>query len=157
MPNNIIVGLDPGINLVGFSFITGSKKEPKILDFGVLKTEPLPKEMMHLRLLEIAEDFESLLIKYKPSKAVVEDLFFFKNQKTIIAVSQARGMLLYLLAKHNVEVLSMTPLQLKQYLCGYGRATKKQVQFMVQKVYKLDSIPKPDDAADSLALAWLGL
>ena len=112
---------------------------------------------MPFRLLEIAQDLEFLLDKYKPVKAFVEDLFFFKNSKTVISVAQSRGVLLYLLAKKKVEIYSLTPLQVKQSFCGYGRADKKQIQKMVQKVYNLDEIPKPDDAADSLAMAWLAL
>ncbi len=82
---------------------------------------------------------------------------FFKNQKTIISVAQSRGVILYLLAKNNVQTKSVTPLQVKQTLCGYGRATKLQMQKMVQKVFGFQNLPKPDDAADSLAMAWWGL
>ena len=151
------LGLDPGTNLVGFAFVKGSKKNPEICDYGVLTTEVQERSKMPERLLEIGQDLETLLKKYKPEKALVEDIFFFKNQKTIISVSQSRGVLLYLLAKQGVQINSITPLQLKQSICGYGRATKKQVQTMVQKVYNLKELPKPDDAADSLAMAWIGL
>jgi crossover junction endodeoxyribonuclease RuvC len=153
----MVLGLDPGTNLVGFAFCTGTQKKPKIEDFGVIKTLPKSREEMPFRLLEIAQDLEFLLDKYKPVKAFVEDLFFFKNSKTVISVAQSRGVLLYLLAKKKVEIYSLTPLQVKQSFCGYGRADKKQIQKMVQKVYNLDEIPKPDDAADSLAMAWLAL
>jgi crossover junction endodeoxyribonuclease RuvC len=151
------IGIDPGTATVGFSLVSGTRKDPVIHEYGILQTLPQPKEMMPLRLLEIGQDLESIIIKYKPDNAVVEDLFFFKNAKTVISVAQSRGLILYLLAKHNVKILELTPLQIKQTLCGYGRATKIQVQNMVKKVYKLDQIPKPDDAADSLAMAWLGL
>jgi crossover junction endodeoxyribonuclease RuvC len=153
----MIVGIDPGTATVGFSFVSGTKRDPIIHEFGILQTLPQAKEKMPLRLLEIGTDLEMLLEKYNPTKAVVEDLFFFKNQKTVIQVAQSRGVLLYLLAKRNIEIISATPLQIKQTLCGYGRADKKQVQLMVQKIFKLDEIPKPDDAADSLAMAWYGL
>jgi crossover junction endodeoxyribonuclease RuvC len=105
----------------------------------------------------LGQDLETLLQKYQPEIAVVEDLFFFKNQKTVISVAQSRGMVLFLLAKYGLTIHSLTPLQVKQYLCGYGRATKKQIQFMVKKVYNLEKNPKPDDAADSLGMAWLYL
>jgi crossover junction endodeoxyribonuclease RuvC len=151
------IGIDPGTATVGFSLVGGTRRDPVIHEYGILQTLPLPKDQMPFRLLELGRDLESILIKYKPDNAVVEDLFFFKNAKTVISVAQSRGMILYLLAKHNVKILELTPLQIKQSLCGYGRATKLQVQNMVKKVYKLEQIPKPDDAADSLAMAWLGL
>ena len=152
-----IVGIDPGTATVGFAFIQGTKQSPEILEYGVLKTQALPSDMMPQRILEIGNDIESLLDLYKPTKAVVEDLFFFKNHKTVISVAQSRGVILYLLAKRGIKITSVTPLQVKQTLCGYGRADKKQVQTMVQKIYGLDSLPKPDDAADSLAMAWWGI
>jgi crossover junction endodeoxyribonuclease RuvC len=153
----MILGIDPGINIVGFAFVEGTKKNPIIVDYGILHTEKQERNKTHLRILEIAQDLESLIIKYVPTKAVIEDLFFFKNAKTVISVAQARGVMLYLLAKHNVEVISVTPLQVKQTLTGYGRADKKQVQKMIQKIFELDELPKQDDAADALGMAWLGL
>jgi crossover junction endodeoxyribonuclease RuvC len=151
------IGIDPGTATVGFSLVEGTKQNPIIIEYGVLTTKAGPREIMPQRLLEIATDLESLLKKYKPDRAVVEDLFFFKNAKTVISVAQSRGVTLYLLAKYNVEIIEVTPLQVKQTLCGYGRATKQQMQQMVKRIYKLDEIPKPDDAADSLAMAWIGL
>jgi crossover junction endodeoxyribonuclease RuvC len=153
----IVIGIDPGTATVGYAISTGTKKKPVILDYGVLHTEPLPKEQMPNRLAEIGGDLEQLLDKYCPTHAIIEDLFFFKNITTAISVAQSRGVLLYILAKRGVSILSLTPLEIKQGISGYGRATKKQVQTMVQKVYQLPSPPKPDDAADALAMAWLGL
>lgn len=153
----IVIGIDPGTATVGYAISRGSKKNPEILDYGVLHTEPLPREQMPYRLKEIGQDLEILLKKYKPTHAIIEDLFFFKNQSTAISVAQSRGVLLYLLAKHNISILSLTPLEIKQGICGYGRATKKQVQIMVQKVFQLPNPPMPDDAADALAMSWLGL
>jgi crossover junction endodeoxyribonuclease RuvC len=153
----MVLGVDPGLNIVGFAFVKGSVSEPEIIDYGILHTEKQSRENSHFRLLEIGQDFEQLLQKFSPTKAVVEDLFFFKNAKTVIQVAQSRGVILYLLSKYNVEVVSKTPLQVKQTLTGYGRATKKQVQEMVKKIYHLDQIPQPDDAADALAMAWMGL
>ena len=156
-PDEVIVGIDPGTATVGFAFSKGSRRNPEILEYGILQTQPLPADMMPQRILEIANDLESLLDIYKPTVAVVEDLFFFKNAKTVISVAQSRGVILYLLAKRGIRIHSATPLQIKQTLCGYGRADKRQVQMMVQKVYNMDSLPTPDDAADSLAMAWWGL
>jgi crossover junction endodeoxyribonuclease RuvC len=153
----MIIGLDPGTATVGYSFVSGNKQHPIIHDYGILQTDARPKEEMPDRLLELGTDLEILLLKYKPTLAVVEDLFFFRNTTTVISVAQSRGMMLYLLRKHNCEVKSLTPLQIKQTLTGYGRADKKQMQTMVKRIYKLDHVPKPDDAADSLAMAYLGL
>jgi len=152
-----IIGIDPGTATVGYAFVDGNKKNPTILDYGVLTTAARDKEFMPDRLVELGEDLEILLQKFKPTHAMIEDLFFFRNVTTVISVAQSRGMMLYLLRKHGVSIASATPLQIKQTLCGYGRASKKQVQAMTQKIYKLDFIPKPDDAADALALAWYGL
>jgi crossover junction endodeoxyribonuclease RuvC len=152
-----VIGIDPGTNIVGFAITEGTQNNPKILNFGVLHTKPSVSSNMPNRLVEIAEDLESLVKKYKPQKAVVEDIFFFKNQKTIISVAQSRGVILYILAKYKIVITSLTPLQIKQNVCGYGRASKKQVQEMVKQIYKLEKVPKPDDASDSLAMAWLGL
>jgi crossover junction endodeoxyribonuclease RuvC len=153
----IVIGIDPGTATVGYAISTGTKKKPVILDYGVLHTEPLPKEQMPNRLVEIGTDLELLLNKFHPTHAIIEDLFFFKNLSTAISVAQSRGVLLYILAKRGISILSLTPLEIKQGISGYGRATKKQVQTMVQKVYQLPCPPKPDDAADALAMAWLGL
>lgn len=153
----MIIGIDPGTATVGFSLVSGTKKEPFIHEYGILQTPALPKEKMPDRLLEIGLDLEQLIKKFQPTKAVVEDLFFFKNQKTVISVAQSRGMMIYILKKNNVEIISLTPLQIKQTITGYGRAPKGQMQNMVKRLYKLDEIPKPDDAADSLAMAWIGL
>ena len=152
-----VLGLDPGLATVGFAVVEGSKKNPQIFEYGVFKTQPIGLEMLSVRLLEIGNDIENIVLKYKPDKAVVESLFFYNNQKTAINVSHARGVLLYILAKHHVQVESLTPLQLKQIVCGYGQANKKQIQNMVQKLFNLAELPKPDDAADSLGLAWCGL
>ena len=150
-----VIGIDPGTATVGFSVVEGTKQNPVILEYGILQTSS--KDKMEKRLLEIGNDLEFLLQKYQPKTAVVEDLFFFKNAKTVISVAQARGVILYILTKYNVEIISLTPLQIKLGTCGYGKADKKQMQTMVQKIFKLDQLPKPDDAADSLAMAWLGL
>ena len=124
------------------------------LDFGVVKTD-LPN--LPERLVQIAQDLELLIGKYQPQQAVVEQLFFFKNQKTAMDVAQSRGVVLYLLAKHKIDIIQVTPMQVKQAVCGYGKASKQQVQKMMQKIFNLESLPKPDDATDSLAIAWCGL
>lgn len=153
----MIIGIDPGTATVGFSFISGSKQTPVIHDFGVLTTTPRPKEQMPDRLLEIATDLEGLIKKHRPQKAIVEQLFASRNITTVISVAQARGVIVYLLRKHGVEIASLTPHEIKQAVTGFGRADKKQMQIMVQKIFKLDTLPKPDDAADALGMGWIGL
>lgn len=156
-PRKTVLGLDPGTATVGFALVTGTKKNPQIQQYGVLRTLPQPAEMMPYRLLEIGRDLEDLIQMHQPDLAIVEDIFYFKNQTTIISVAQSRGVCLYLMAKYGMEIRKLTPLQIKQAITGYGRATKKQIQQIVQKIYGLQSLPKPDDAADALAIAWLGL
>ncbi len=153
----MILGIDPGLATIGYAFVKGTNKDPIIEDYGILETKAQNKEFLAYRLLEIGNDLQDLITKYKPIKAIVEDLFFFKNLKTAINVAQSRGVILYILQKNNVEINSVTPLQVKQSVCGYGRATKKQIQNMIQRIYNLDDLPFPDDASDSLAMAWLGL
>jgi crossover junction endodeoxyribonuclease RuvC len=153
----MVIGLDPGTATLGFAIVGGSRTNPQTVEYGIIQTQKATAVDLPLRLAEIGHDLEHLLDKFKPESAVVEELFFFKNQKTVIGVAQSRGVILYTLAKRGIPVHSVTPLQLKQKLCGYGRATKKQVQEMVKKVYKMESVPKPDDAADALGLAWVGL
>ena len=153
----MILGIDPGTGIVGFAFVSGTKMNPIIIECGAITTQPRPTTENHIRLLEIATDLEELILKHKPAKAIVEDIFFFKNAKTVISVAQARGVILYLLAKHGVEIESVTPLQVKNNLCGYGRATKDQVLQMVMRFYQLETAPKPDDVSDALGIAWLGL
>lgn len=152
-----VIGIDPGTATLGYAFVKRRSFEPEIIDYGVLKTRTSSTENMPDRLLEIGKDLETLIVKNQPEIAVVEEVFFFKNAKTVISVAQSRGLILYLLAKHQVKIISVTPLQVKQTLCGYGRASKSEIQTMVKKLYKLNKYPKPDDAADALAMAWIGL
>jgi crossover junction endodeoxyribonuclease RuvC len=105
------------------------------------------------RLCEIAKDLQKIVATYHPQEAAIEKLFFFKNQKTIIQVGQARGALLLTLEQKGVRIFGYTPLQVKQALTGYGRAEKKQIQEMVKNILRLKSIPKPDDTADAIAIA----
>lgn len=153
----MVIGIDPGTAIVGYSFVSGTRQKPIIHDYGVITTPAMSKDLLPIRLKEIATDLRSLLEVHRPSKAIVEDLFFARNVTTAISVAQARGVILYVLSEFGIPVESPTPLQIKQTICGYGTAKKKQVQTMVTKIYNLDKIPQPDDAADSLAIAWWGL
>ena len=150
----IILGIDPGTATTGFGVIEYKKKNKKqivCLDYGIIQTSP--KQTVGERLIQLNFDLNEIIKKYKPEMAAVESLFFFKNLKTAMPVSQARGIILYTLSKKNVPFIELTPQQAKTSVTGYGKATKNQVQKMVQNLLRLEEMPKPDDAADALALA----
>lgn len=149
----VILGIDPGTATTGYGIIqiTKSTDQPRLVDFGVIATKPKLSDAQRLQIL--ADDLTKLIKKYKPVSVGVETLFFTTNQKTAMSVSQARGVVLYICQKHKLPILEFTPLQVKSFICGYGKAEKSQVQFMVQKTFKLAKPPKPDDAADALAVA----
>jgi len=146
-----VLGIDPGTATTGWAVLEEIRGAVKPLDYGHISTSP--KNSVSDRLKEVADNLEEIIKKYKPDESAIEDIFFFKNQKTIIKVSQSRGAMLLTLEKKNVKVFSYTPLQVKQALTGYGRADKKQIQLMVKSILKLKSIPKPDDTADAIAIA----
>lgn len=146
-----ILGIDPGTATVGWGVIDVQGGKSTAVAFGHISTsKDLAPEK---RLVEIARDLEEILQKYQPEEAAVEELFFYNNQKTIITVAQARGVILLTLEKFCVSIFSYTPLEVKQALTNYGRADKSQVQLMVKALLKLPTIPKPDDTADALAMA----
>ncbi len=146
-----ILGIDPGTATVGWGVIEIVGGKTELLGYGHISTAkelPLSK-----RLLEIATDIRDLIAQYTPDEAAIEELFFFKNQKTVISVGQARGAILLTLEEKNVIISGYTPLQVKQALTNYGRADKTQIQMMVKAILKLKEIPQPDDAADAIAIA----
>lgn len=146
-----IFGLDPGLATLGFGVIDCQPNEPLVvLDYGVVKT-PAGQEIGH-RLQTIYQDLHSLLERWQPDLVAIEKLFFYRMGNTI-AVAQARGAVLLVLAQHNLTPVEFTPAQIKQALTGYGNATKHEVQEAVARELALASIPKPDDAADGLAVA----
>ena len=148
----IILGIDPGTATTGYALIKKQKNNTfEILDFGVINTDK--KLSDSARLLILQRDLDSLIKKHKPDASGVEKLYFEKNAKTAMAVSQARGVVLWALEKNKVLIHEFTPLQMKSIICGYGKADKKQVQYMVQKTFGLRNLPKPDDAADALGMA----
>jgi len=146
-----ILGIDPGTGIVGWGIVKreGTKCTP--LKFGVIKTKSTDK--MADRLKIIYDSISDIIKKEKPDAVAVEELFFFKNQKTIISVAQARGAIITAIRNSNIPVFEYTPLQIKQSITGYGRADKAQMQEMVRITLKLKEIPHPDDAADALAVA----
>lgn len=147
----VIIGIDPGTATTGFGIIKKEKNDFKIVDFGVIATSSKLSDAQRLKIL--GDDLANLIKKHKPVCIGVERLFFTTNQKTVMTVSQARGVVLYIAQKHHLPILEFTPLQIKSFICGYGKADKKQVQYIVQKTFKLQKSPKPDDAADALAIA----
>ena len=148
----IIVGFDPGIATLGYGVIkTDKRKKPEMLDYGIVST---PKdENIAVRLAMIEKGVKQIIDKYKPDEIAIEELFFAKNVKTGIAVAHARGVVLLTCIKECGKIFEYTPLQIKQALTGYGRAEKKQIQAMVKMFLNLNAVPKPDDAADALAVA----
>lgn len=149
----IILGIDPGTATTGYGIIKTTKKadEFELLDFGVISTKKPFTDWERLKIL--ADDLSEIIAKFKPDMVGIEKLFFTTNQKTVMTVSQARGVVLYICESNKIKISEFTPLQIKSFICGYGKAEKKQVQYMVQKTFKLKSAPKPDDAADALAAA----
>lgn len=146
-----ILGIDPGTATVGWGVIEAVNGKITSVAFGHISTsKDLAPEK---RLAEIASDLKTIIQQYQPDEAAVEELFFANNQKTIITVAQARGVILLTLENFCVSIFGYTPLEVKQALTNYGRADKAQVQLMVQAILKLPEIPKPDDTADALAIA----
>lgn len=146
-----ILGIDPGTATVGWGIIEVAGSKNTAVAFGHITTsKDLP---LAERLAEISKDIAGIVKKYQPGEAAVEELFFFKNQKTVISVAQARGSILLTLQNLRVKVSGYTPLEVKQALTNYGRADKSQVQLMAKALLKLSAIPEPDDVADALALA----
>ncbi len=146
-----ILGLDPGTAITGFGIIQKSSQGIDYVNCGCITTcagVPMPE-----RLKCIYEDTRKLILKYRPDAVAVEDLFFFRNVTTVIKVSQARGVLILAAQKCHLPIFEYKPLQIKRALTGYGRADKNQMQQMVKSILSLNRIPKPDDAADALAVA----
>lgn len=146
----IILGIDPGTAITGYGIIEKGRKL-ELIDYGCIKTSADLSTAE--RLDKMYKELKILIRKYKPEIAAVEDIFFFKNLKTAIKVSQARGVILLAIAQSKIRVVEYTPLQIKQAVACYGRAEKLQVQKMVKAILGLEEIPKPDDAADALAVA----
>ena len=151
----IIMGIDPGIGISGYSFVEYNQTKKgdffELITSGSIQTD---KNAAHpKRLLELKNDIDFLIKKYKPDCASIEQLFFFKNQKTIISVAQARGVILLALEENSIPIYEYTPLVVKQTITGHGRADKSEVKMMVKNYIELDKNIKLDDTIDSVALA----
>ncbi len=147
----VVLGIDPGMALMGYGVVSGDNNRLKVIDYGVTKTEANIDTPQ--RLLAIFNSIEQLIEKYQPDAIAIEELFFNKNVKTALTIGHARGVIVLAGARSNADLYEYTPLQVKQAVVGYGRAEKQQVQQMVKLILNLKEIPKPDDAADALAIA----
>jgi len=147
-----VLGIDPGLATTGFGIIKADGNDQyQCLQYGVITTEAGLPDADRLQALFI--HISDLIQKHQPETCAVEKLFFQKNVKTALSVGQARGVVLLTLAQAHLPVYEYTPNEVKQSVCGYGNADKSQVQRMVQTLLHLDDLPKPDDAADALAVA----
>lgn len=146
-----ILGIDPGYAIVGFGALDYDRNTFKTLQYGAITTAS--HTTFEDRLAEIYTDMTQLLQNVQPDVMAIETLFYSTNQKTVIAVAEARGVLLLCAKQANVPIFEYTPLQVKQSVSGYGKASKKQVQEMTKRLLHLESVPKPDDTADALAMA----
>ncbi|MHB9035170.1 MAG: crossover junction endodeoxyribonuclease RuvC [Armatimonadota bacterium] len=146
-----ILGIDPGTATTGYGVVDKIGVTPKMIDYGTIETSP--KKEAAIRLLDTYNELNKIIDQYNPDVVVMERLFFAKNQTTAIAVGKACGVMQFAAAQRGIPVVEYTPPEVKQAVVGYGGAEKKQVQFMIQRILNLREIPKPDDAADALALA----
>ena len=151
----VILGIDPGIADTGYGVITVSGSTVRCLTYGSIKTSS--KSTLMTRLGELHQELLLILDAYQPDLVSVEELFFSKNVKTAITVGEARGVILLTLQERGCSLVEFKPSQVKQAVAAYGAATKDQVQQMVKSILGLKTIPKPDDAADALALAICAL
>lgn len=147
----IILGIDPGIAIVGYGLVECIGNRFKVIDYGSIRTEA--GELFPYRLKSVYDELIEIIDKYKPDELAIEELFFNKNVKTAIMVGQARGVEILAAVNKGLDVYEYTPLQIKQAVAGYGRADKKQVQEMVKILLNLKETPKPDDVSDALAVA----
>ena len=151
-PSYRILGIDPGTATTGFGIIdTSLSKVKSVVDYGVITTSAELSDAKRLAIID--SSLKELITEHKPDILAVEKLFFFRNTTTIITVAQSRGVVLLNAELHNLLLFEFTPLQIKQAITGYGKAPKAQMQQMVATILGLKSIPKPDDAADGLAVA----
>lgn len=146
-----IIGLDPGTATTGYGIIDVIEGEPRVVDWGTIRTSADDETPRRLQI--IYEQLSDLLRKHEPDAAAVEEVFFGRNITTAISVGQARGVLILALANAHIPVAEYSPPKIKDSVTGYGKADKHQVQLMVRNLLRLEETPRPDDAADGLAVA----
>jgi crossover junction endodeoxyribonuclease RuvC len=147
----VVLGVDPGIAITGYGIVRQKQDVLESVVYGVITTPaglPLPRRLQHLY-----QELVTLIDRYRPAEASVEELFFARNARTALSVGHARGVILLALADGGLPTYEYTPLQVKQAITGYGRASKEQMQEMVRLLLQLQAIPQPDDAADALGVA----
>ena len=149
--NPVILGIDPGTAITGYGVVTDAGNGPSALTYGVIRTPA--KQELSLRLVTIYAELNDLLERYQPDAVAVEELFFSKNARTALSVGHARGVVLLAVARRQIPLFHYKPSQVKQAVTGYGAADKRQIQEMMRMLLGLDDIPRPDDAADALAIA----
>lgn len=147
----IIIGIDVGYAICGWSIIKKDSNKIELVDYGVVETSP--ELDFPSRLQKIYIGLHEIIEKYNPKQIAIEDLFYFKNKKTVIGVGQVRGVILLLAKNSGLEIFNYTPLEVKTAVTGYGRSTKEDVQKMVKLILSMKEIPQPDDAADAIAIA----
>ena len=150
----IVLGIDPGIQRLGYALLEMDSRQAKPLSYGIITTQS--NETKPNRFFQIYQDLESIIKTYKPDFASIETLIFAKNVKTALTISEVRGIIILLCTQYHLPVYEFTPLQIKMALTGYGRSKKPQVEKAVQMILKLPEIPKPDDISDALAIALCG-
>lgn len=146
-----ILGIDPGYATIGFGFIESHRGEHRLLQYGTITTPPEMEFSRRLRM--IYEDMVHLLDTVKPDVVAIEELFFGQNVTTGIGVSHGRGVILLAAAQRELPIFEYTPMQIKQAVCGYGKAEKRQVMDMTRRLLKMKDVARPDDAADAIAVA----
>lgn len=146
-----ILGIDPGVAIVGFGLIESDRGGLRMLQYGTITTPA--GEPLATRLAQISRDMGELIDAFKPDEISIEELFFSKNITTGIAVAHARGVILCAAENRKLPIYEYTPMQVKQAVVGYGLADKKQVMDMTRRLLRLKAVPRPDDAADALAIA----
>jgi crossover junction endodeoxyribonuclease RuvC len=151
----IVIGIDPGTATTGFGVVKKDRDSFSCLGYGVIKTDK--ENSPASRLYTLNKELSQIIKKYSPNFLAVESIYFFKNIKTVLPVSQAKGVIMLTSEKANIPIYEFTPLEVKMTITGYGRADKKQIQEMVKISLNLDRIPRPDDAADALGVAICGI
>ncbi len=148
----LVLGIDPGTATTGFGLVAETEhRDLEVVEYGTIQTPAGLEQEKRLKLLY--DRINEIILLHRPQCGAVEKLFFRRNVTTAIAVGQARGVTLLAMAEHNMQIAEYTPMEVKQAVSGYGGADKKQVQVMVQAILNLSQLPKPDDAADALAIA----
>jgi crossover junction endodeoxyribonuclease RuvC len=147
----VVLGIDPGLATLGWGVIAQNRHQQSLIGYGCIVTPP--DQPFPGRLLSIQTELEEIIRRYTPDEIAFEELFFSRNVTTALTVGAARGVCVAVTAGYTDQIYEYTPMQVKQALTGYGRADKKQIQEMVKLLLSMEEIPKPDDAADALAIA----